>query len=225
MADRASGAAWRRRQRRLRSWWRHEQQTMAAVLGYGDPPFVLQGGHRERRPTRTESLAPAPRWVLPSILSSRRTMAGPAGRSGQRHCWSRCRRRRCSGTQASGTKSSRISMFLCCRWWNSCRTSLSSLPRICRWLPSRLSKCRRSCLSAVPQRRPPSAWGTVCVNRRRRTSWWKCPRSCPSFLFQQQTAEQIVDIPVPHRRRRVHGGLQAFTPWTEFNSTYCGADR
>ena len=32
MADRASGAAWRRRQRRLRSWWRYEQQTVAAVL-------------------------------------------------------------------------------------------------------------------------------------------------------------------------------------------------
>ena len=31
-ADRATGAAWRRRQRRLRSWWRHEQQTVAAVL-------------------------------------------------------------------------------------------------------------------------------------------------------------------------------------------------
>ena len=30
--ERASGAAWRRRQRRLRSWWRHEQQTVAAVL-------------------------------------------------------------------------------------------------------------------------------------------------------------------------------------------------
>ena len=26
------GAAWRRRQRRLRSWWRHEQQTVAEVL-------------------------------------------------------------------------------------------------------------------------------------------------------------------------------------------------
>ena len=30
--DVESGAAWRRRQRRLRSWWRHEQQTVAAVL-------------------------------------------------------------------------------------------------------------------------------------------------------------------------------------------------
>ena len=35
MADRASGVAWRRRQRRLRSWWRHEQQTAAAVLATG----------------------------------------------------------------------------------------------------------------------------------------------------------------------------------------------
>ena len=26
------GAAWRRRQRRLRSWWRYEQRTVAAVL-------------------------------------------------------------------------------------------------------------------------------------------------------------------------------------------------
>ena len=30
MADRDSGAAMRRRQRRLRSWWRHEQQLIAA---------------------------------------------------------------------------------------------------------------------------------------------------------------------------------------------------
>ena len=26
------GAAWRRRQRRLRSWWRHEQQSVAMAL-------------------------------------------------------------------------------------------------------------------------------------------------------------------------------------------------
>ena len=29
--ERASGAAWRRRQRRLRSWWRHEQRSVAAL--------------------------------------------------------------------------------------------------------------------------------------------------------------------------------------------------
>ena len=34
MADRVSGAATRRRQRRLRSWWRHEQQSIAAPLSH-----------------------------------------------------------------------------------------------------------------------------------------------------------------------------------------------
>ena len=32
MAAHVEGAAWRRRQRRMRSWWRHEQQSIAAVL-------------------------------------------------------------------------------------------------------------------------------------------------------------------------------------------------
>ena len=61
-------------------------------------------------------------------------MAGPLGGSGQRHCLSRGRSGRCSVTQASGTNSPRISMFLCCTWWNSCPTSSSSSPRVCRWL-------------------------------------------------------------------------------------------
>ena len=76
MADRASGAAWQRRQRRLRSWWRHEQQTVATVLA------TVTDIRTPRRPLRTPSygdrrLAAAPRWDLPSSLSSRRTMAGP----------------------------------------------------------------------------------------------------------------------------------------------------
>ena len=32
MADRDNGAAMRRRERQLHSWWRHEQQSIAAVL-------------------------------------------------------------------------------------------------------------------------------------------------------------------------------------------------
>ena len=73
-------------------------------------------------------------------------------------------------------KSSRISMFLCCRWWNSCRTSFSSLPRIHRWLPSRLSKCRRSCLTEFHS----VLWSVVL--RRKQNSWWKCLRSYPFLL-------------------------------------------
>ena len=90
---------------------------------------------------------------------------------------------RCIGTQSSGTKSSRISMFLCCRWWNS-RTSFDSSSRVCRWvpsrfarLPSRLSTCPKSHKTGLS-----SAWLTLCVNRRRRNSWWKCLRSYPILL-------------------------------------------
>ena len=43
--------------------------------------------------------------------------------------------------------------------------------------------------------------------------------------LRQQTAEHIIDIPVPHRRRRGQGGLQGFFLRTELNSTVCGAER
>ena len=82
--------------------------------GYSDPPLALQGGYCE--------------------LSS--DDGRPTGWSGQRHCLSRGRRRRCSGTPASCTISSSVSMFLCRRWENSCRTLPSSLLRSCRWLPT-----------------------------------------------------------------------------------------
>ena len=101
--------------------------TRAAVdrcgAGYGVPPLVLQGGHRERRPTGTEDWHQHRGGPCRFFLSSFRTMAGPLGRSGQRHCLSRGRRGKCSDTQASGTDSPRISMFLCCTLWTSCRTS------------------------------------------------------------------------------------------------------
>ena len=54
------------------------------------------------------------------------------------------------------------------RWWKSCRRSMR------RCLPSRLSTCPRSHRTGHR-----SAWGTVCVSRRWRTSWWMCPRSSP----------------------------------------------
>ena len=67
--------------------------TRAAVdrcgAGYGDPPFALQGGHRERRPKGPEDSHQAPGWDLPSTTNSPRMMAGPPGGSGQRLCLSR----------------------------------------------------------------------------------------------------------------------------------------
>ena len=137
MADRASGAAWRRRQRRLRSWWRHEQQTVAAVLAtvthhshskVGTANAALRG---QKHGTSTE-VGPAEYFELSSDDGR------PTGREERPAALLEpLPREKLQRTQASGTKSSRVSMFLRCRWWNSCRTSLSSLPRVCLWLPSR----------------------------------------------------------------------------------------
>ena len=63
-------------------------------------------------------------------------------------------------------------MSLCRRWWISCRMSCSSWQRSCWWFPSRLSKCRRSCLTILHR--------DVGVGTRSWwNSWWKCRRSFP----------------------------------------------
>ena len=107
-------------------------------------------------------------------------------------------------------------MFLCCRWWNSCRTSFDSSPRVCRWFPSRLSTCPRSHKTGLS-----SAWLTICVNRRQRNSWWKCVRSYPVLIYSGNV-EQNVDIPVPHSRGG-RGGLQDLRPGQD-STAFCGAD-
>ena len=53
MSDRDATSAWRRRQRRLRAQWRHEQQTVAMVLA--SVPALVPGGHRARRFTKPEA--------------------------------------------------------------------------------------------------------------------------------------------------------------------------
>ena len=78
------------------------------------------------------------------MTNSPQTMAGPRQGRGRPPYWSLGRRGRWSGTTASWTSWSKLSVLLCCRRWNSCQMSFSSLPRINRWFPSRLSQCRRS---------------------------------------------------------------------------------
>ena len=56
-------AAWRRRQRRLRSWWRHEQQSIAAVLAtvsHHSYPKVDTAKGALRGQTTATSTRPAP---------------------------------------------------------------------------------------------------------------------------------------------------------------------
>ena len=54
---------------------------------------------------------------------------------------------------------------------------LSSLPRICRWLPSRFSKCQRSCMKEFLS----VLWSVVL--RRWQNSWRKCRRSQCTYLW------------------------------------------
>ena len=192
------GAAWRRRQRRLRSMLRHERQTvrmeLAAALHHSWGGGL--GTHEGLRAQKTASAGPAEYFELSSDDGR------PAGGSGRRPCWSRGRRRGTGGTRGSGMRSPRISMFLCRRWGNSCRTSSSSSPLVCRWLPSRLSKCRRSSWTRLR-----SAWGIVCASRRWWNSWCMCRLSClilrsssllPSrsltFQFRVEMEEGYVEV-------------------------------
>ena len=48
MADRDSGAAMRRRQRRLRSWWRREQWSIAATLATYEHHSAPRGQKKAR---------------------------------------------------------------------------------------------------------------------------------------------------------------------------------
>ena len=93
-------------------------------------------------------------------------------------------------------------MLLCCRQWNSCRTSCSSSPHS-HVFPSRLSQCRRSCLTKFLR--------DVCVATRSwGNSWWKCRRFSTSS--NSGFASRSDDNPVPHGGRGVSGGPQGFLP-------------
>ena len=111
------------------------------------------------------------------------------------------RRGSCSGTQASGTKSSRISMSLCRRWWNSCRISFSSSPHS-HLFPSRLSQCR-----ILPHGVPPRR---LCRDTQLAEQLAEVPTIL--YILKQRIPEQIVDNPVPHGGRGASGGLQGFLP-------------
>ena len=64
-------------------------------------------------------------------------------------------------------------MFLCRRWWNSCRTSSSSSPRVCRPLLSRS-------VIDVPVVSRTSRRELRFTSRSWRNSWWKCRPSSAS---------------------------------------------
>ena len=183
------GAAWRRRQRRLRSWWRHEQQSVAMALSAAAhhsydkvAAGVTHDGLRAQKTDRAgEAAHRAPR-------RQRTRAAGEAvifelfdeDTAGMRPGFSLSpgRRNGSSGTpwSTSSTTSAvrpwcRLLTLLCRRRWNNCQTCSGSSTGS-RPFPSRSSKCPRSSLRT-------SLCARSCVLRSWQNSWWKCRRSSP----------------------------------------------
>ena len=94
-------------------------------------------------------------------------------------------------------------MFLCRRWWTSCRTSSISFVHS-HLILSRLSKCPRSCLLMSLCARP-------CALLSWWNSWWKYRRPYPTLRYFSGLWEQHVDIPVPGGGGSF-SGLQGFLP-------------
>ena len=184
------GAAWRRRQRRLRSWWRHEQQSVAMALsaaahhnydkvaagvkydGLRAQKTDRAGEAAHRAPRRQRTRAAGGKRCSSSCLTMTLRGCGPG------FSQSPGRRNEFSGTpwSTSSTTSAvrpwcRSSMLLCRRRWNNCQTCSGSSTGS-RPFPSRSSKYPRSSLRT-------SLCARSCVLRSWQNSWWKCRRSSP----------------------------------------------
>ena len=183
------GSAWRRRQRRLRSWWRHEQQSVAMALSAaahhsfdkvaaGEKYDGLRAQKTDRageaankalRRQKSKTAGEAVFFELfdedtagvrPEVLTAPR----PQERV-QRHTMEH------------------IVDFDCCAPVVQILDALvpqtvEQLPDVLRFstgsrlFPCRLSKCPRFFLRT-------SLCAQFCVTRSWQNSWWKCRRSCP----------------------------------------------
>ena len=167
------GVARRRRERRLRSMLRHEQQSIRMALAtvmhhsfkvhteYGGPrsqTSATRAGEGEVR-EQHYGLRAQDRPLLGTRPAPLLEVLPQVGHSGT--LWT---------TLSTPFMGYRRSMVLCRLWWNSWWTCSSSLTRSFL-LPSRLSTCPRSSSSASrlePRFASRSWWN----------SWWKYRRSC-----------------------------------------------
>ena len=187
MVARASGAAQRRKLRRLRAALRHEQQSIAMALASAlhhsaDKTTRAQyNAPRGQKNAGTECYELSDEDVVPARGSRPPCLGEPRGhRSGISSVpWSRL---------PFMPLWYRFWMSLWRRWENSWWTCSSSLMRS-HLLPSRLSKCPRSSLSA--SRREPRF-----ASRSWRNSWWKSRRSYHSEDRVQQVPSRSLILPV-----------------------------
>ena len=177
-------AAMRRRQRRLRSWLRHERMTVAMALAESTHHSSRgqkneRAGEHELNYTATirEPPLPPPPPHTPAGALQPRRRAGPdaAGQDcpGRRSgfCGAPCSRLSMLSLRC------RLSTILRRRWWNRCRTSCISSTR------SRLIPC-----SMMSQCEP------LFALRSWRNSWEKCHRSCLSFNLSNNLSSRSLTV-------------------------------
>ena len=161
--DHKGGAVKRRRDRRLRMHWRHEQLTLqmalAAALHHSrDVGPVTYNALRSQKTGRAEATNNALRSQMSGVAgdtSSSRCTRKNSGTRGLTGCTRSGRRRGTSGTLwnrlSTPCSSFRRLMFLCRRWrtswWTYAGFSMSSFP-------SRRSKCPRSRLHLSSSQAP-----------------------------------------------------------------------
>ena len=163
-----TGSARRRRERRLRSFLRHERMSVAKALA--------ESTHHSAQRQKTARAGERARVELygddPEQLPPRRQVQSTSFSTSMKHlppgapCLTGSRRSGCrsgiSGTPWSRSSPHRCSMFLCRCWKNSC-WSMSSRRTMSRY-PSRLSKCPRS-----------SSTSSQCELSFASRSWRSCP--------------------------------------------------
>ena len=191
-----AGAAKRRRERRLRSWWRHERMSIACALAEALHHSLRQPGVRQE-----EGWSCSARCRTRPDDSHQGTGAGHAvlhfrrrwGRAGSRGSGSFGRRRGICGA-ARRMSRSLPSMSQRCRWWNSQRKLTRSFENFVPAVAEQVIE--------VPKLALPG-----CAVQR-------------AALSEPQTAEQLVDVPtplyysllaVPRRGGGARGGLQGLS--------------
>ena len=119
------------------------------------------------------------------------------------------------GHRSASCRCSRFWIFLCRKWWNSCRMSCVSSTRFFLF-PSRLSKCPRSC-----------SMTSLCAPPMRDTQLVEQLVEVPtiiSYSSLRRTTEQHVDIPVPRRGGR-QPGLQGLLAGQSSTASQLALDR
>ena len=170
-------AAQRRKQRRLRSWWRHEQQSIAAVLAtvsHHSHSKVDTANAALRGQKIGSEVGPAEFFELFSDDGRPTGRVRPAALFEPR-------------PQGEVQRHAGIGYEL---------AQNLDVPVLVDQLPNVLPVLRQvsagGCRAGYRRAQDltgqdsASAWGTVCANRRRRTSWWKCPRSFPMLLYSSR---------------------------------------